>query len=279
MKRKLLTGAGVVLAILVVLAGGLWYWTGRPLYRPGMVRAGGALTPPPQDHDESFWEVEPGVKLHHFGDGAGSPVLVVHGGPGFPFRAPVAGLKPLADRHRFIYYDQRGCGRSSRPVDRFSSGTFYRNVQELDRKLGLGAHIADIERVRRILGELQLVLVGHSFSALLAALYAAEFPENVKGMLLSAPADLLKMPPGDGGLFERVRAKLPEGLRQEYAAYLERYFDFGGIFRHSDAELRARHAGTSRPRDNFCAGYDDFGRFFTTSRNARAAWLSARRPG
>ncbi|HWQ52988.1 MAG TPA: hypothetical protein VN442_04840 [Bryobacteraceae bacterium] len=57
MKWGLLTGAGVVLAILAVLAGALWYWLGRPSYRPGVVRAGGALTPPPQDHDESFREI------------------------------------------------------------------------------------------------------------------------------------------------------------------------------------------------------------------------------
>lgn len=242
MKRRLLAGAGVALAVAAVLAVALWYFVSRPLYRPGVLRAGPAITRPLQDHDESFWKMEAGVKLYHFGDGAGDRVLVLHGGPGFPFRTPLPGLRPLAGRYRFIYYDQRGCGRSTRPIDRFDSGNYYRNVRELDARLGLGTHIADLERVRKILGERRLTLVAHSFGALLAALYAAEFPENVRGMLLVAPANLLKMPPGDGGLYQQVRARLPEFLRRDYQRYLDSTFDFSGIFRHTEAELRARNA-------------------------------------
>jgi proline iminopeptidase len=243
MKKKLLVGLGVVVVALLVAAGALWFLMVQPLYRPGMLRAGPAITRPLQSHDESFWTMGDGVRLYHFGDGAGRNVLVVHGGPGFPFRTPVPGLRPLADRYRFIYYDQRGCGRSSRPIERFSGQNYFQNVKLLNGKLGLGAQVADIERIRRILGDQQLVIVGHSFGALLAALYAAEFPERVKGMVLVGPANLLKMPPDDGGLYERMRARMPAKLKPEYEAYLKRLLDFSGVFSKSDEDLRALNAG------------------------------------
>ena len=41
---------------------------------------------------------------------------------------------------------------------------------------------ATIERIRRILGRDRLTLVGHSFGAFLAAMYAAEFPDRVEAL-------------------------------------------------------------------------------------------------
>ena len=242
MKRKLLTAAVVAVLVVAAVLGVLWYVMQQALYQPGMVRSGPAVTRPIQTHEESFWTMGSGVKLYHFGDGAGRNVLVVHGGPGFPIRKPLAGLRPLADRYRFHYYDQRGCGRSSRPVDRFTSRNYYQNLQALDAALGLGAQVADIERIRRILGDQQVVLVGHSFGAFLAALYAAEFPEHVKGMVMVGPANLLKMPLEDGGLYERMRATMPAGLKQEYDGFLRRYLDFSGIFGRSEEDLRRLNA-------------------------------------
>jgi len=45
----------------------------------------------------------------------------------------------------------------------------YENMQTLCRKLGLAEQVADIERIRRILGREKLILMGHSFGADLAA--------------------------------------------------------------------------------------------------------------
>ena len=91
----------------------------------------------------------------------------------------------------------------------------------MDKTLGLGAQIADIERIRQIMGEDQLILVGHSFGGFLAALYAAEFPEHVKALILVAPAEMLVMPPDSGGLYEQVKPLLPD----EYASGLCRLFE------------------------------------------------------
>ena len=234
----------VLLAGFLVLAlfgvGGilLWYALSQPMYQPGMVRAMTSLAPPAQAAGEDMWAVEPGIRLYHFSQGAGRNVLVVHGGPGFPIHGPLPGFEPLASRYQFHFYDQRGCGRSTRPIDRFQSSNFYENVKTLDKALGLGAQVADIERIRRILGDDQLIIVGHSFGAFLATLYAAEFPERVKAMILVGPADLLLFPPSTD-FFAEIRALLPESRRAAYADFLKRYMEFGDIFTKSDEQLRA----------------------------------------
>lgn len=243
MKKVILIIAGIFVVLLV--GGGLYFWdmTQKPLYEPGMVRTeknlAAPLTPPAQTQNAETWLVEPGIKLHHFSDGNGEKVLVIHGGPGSPFVSPAAGLHELADQYEFNYYDQRGCGGSTRPIDRFESSNMYQNMLTLDKTLGLGAQIADIERIRQILGEDKIILVGHSFGGFLAALYAAEFPEHVKAMVLVAPAEMLVMPQEDGGLFETIKPYLSEAQKTEYESFMKRYLDFGTIFNYSDAELAA----------------------------------------
>jgi proline iminopeptidase len=249
MKRK--TVLVIIIAVIVVLAagaGGMWWMTQQPLYQPGMVSAGqnlrAPLTPPAQSVDPDFWQVEADIQLYHFAEGEGRNVLVIHGGPGMPFREPMAGLEPLTGQYRFHYYDQRGCGLSTRPIDRFESQNMYENMTVLDQTLGLGAQIADIERIRQILGEEKLILVGHSWGGFLASLYAAEFPEHVESLILVSPANTLVMPQpeADSDLFASVRAKLPENQLAEYDAFMKDYFDFNTLFSHSEAELVARDA-------------------------------------
>jgi len=143
----------------------------------------------------------------------------------------------LAKDHKVVCYDQRGCGRSTRPFDRFSSKNYYANMKALEQTLGIGAQIADIERIRRILGEEKLILVGHSFGGFLAAMYAAEFPERVEALVLVAPAGVLVLPDEKGGVFEQIREHLPSETKPEYDAFLKDYLDFGSVFSKSEAEL------------------------------------------
>jgi proline iminopeptidase len=235
----------VVLFLLALVVFGVWFWYSmkKPLYQPGMVREGkhlrAPLAPPEQTADGEFWQVEQDVQLYHFAAGEGRNVLVVHGGPGYPYTEPWPGLAPLTNDYRFHYYDQRGCGQSTRPIDRFASGNFYNNVKALDEALGIGAQLADIGRIRQILGEETLILVGHSFGGFLAALYAAEFPARVAALVLIAPADVLVMPQESGGLFEEVRRRLPQDMQDDYDAYLKDYMNFRGIFSKSDSDLAA----------------------------------------
>jgi proline iminopeptidase len=187
-----------VVGLLVVAGVFFWYQMQQPLYKPGLVREGknlrAPLTPPEQTGDEDFWQVEDDIQLYHFAAGEGRNVLIVHGGPGYPYRQPWTGLEPLSKNYQFHYYDQRGCGRSTRPIDTFASSNYFQNVQTLDKTLGLGAQVADIERIRQILGEEKLILIGHSWGAFLASLYVAEFPENVEAVIFVAPAPMLVFP-------------------------------------------------------------------------------------
>ncbi|MGD2142947.1 MAG: alpha/beta hydrolase [Anaerolineae bacterium] len=243
MKKMLIIIALVVLVLAAVVGGLFWYLTNQPLYKPGMVRAGknlrAPLAPPAQPDDEHRWKMEPDIELHHFSAGQGRDALIVHGGPGYPYTEPWPGLEPLTGDYAFHYYDQRGCGQSTHPIDTFSSKNTWDNMKTLEQTLGISAQLADIERIRRILGEEKLIVVGHSFGGFLASLYAVEFPEHVEGLVLIAPADVLVMPQKDGGLFEEVRERLPAAMQEEYEAYLKEYLSFKDIFSKSEADLIA----------------------------------------
>jgi proline iminopeptidase len=228
----------VVLAGLPVILGGC---AGRG-FLPGDVQAAarrGEITLEPAAALPSAWQVEPGVRLYRFTRGTGTPVLVLHGGPGIASDNPWPGLAPLEDRYAFQYYHQRGCGRSTRPVDRFESRNYPQNVRTLTAALGIAEQLADIERIRRALGVERLIIAGHSFGGFVAALYAAEFPDRVEKLVLVAPATMIRFPPPDGGLYENVRRLLPAESRSSYQEWLGRFFDFGSVFSRSEAELVA----------------------------------------
>lgn len=235
----------VVAGAAALAAGGFWWMSQQPLYQPGMVSAGkdlrSPLAPPAQSADPDFWQVERDIQLYHFSHGSGRNVLVVHGGPGLPFREPMLGLEPLAGQYRFHYYDQRGCGKSTRPIDHFESQNMGKNITDLNLALGLGAQIADIERIRQLLGDEKLIIVGHSWGGFLASLYAAEFPQRVEALILISPANSLIMPQPDkeSDLFASVRSRLPESQLAGYDAFMKDYFDFNKLFTRSNADLIA----------------------------------------
>src|SRR5437762_2857628 len=63
-------------------------------------------------------DVGDGVKLWYTikGHGDAPPIIVVHGGPGMDSGSLRGDLGPLEVKHRLLYYDQRGGGRSSLPA-------------------------------------------------------------------------------------------------------------------------------------------------------------------
>ena len=115
-----------------------------------------------------------GVRLFYKKIGDGKPVAVLlHGGPGSNMNAVWPDLEPLAETHTVVMYDQRGGGRSQIIVD--------------PAELTAGHHVRDLEAVRVNLGLPRFVLIGESWGAGLAILYAAAHPEQVERLILLGP--------------------------------------------------------------------------------------------
>lgn len=120
-----------------------------PMFEPGTVRAriaqqGERFDPPPQPGDGALWQVTPDISLHHTSTGSGDDVLLVHGGPGYPPRENWRATAILARSYRVHAYDQRGCGRSTRPFTAALEGSFYDKLRTVETRLGLAAQIADL---------------------------------------------------------------------------------------------------------------------------------------
>jgi proline iminopeptidase len=114
-------------------------------------------------------------------------------------------------------------------------------MQELEKTLGLGAQVADIERIRQILGDEKLILIGHSWGGFLASLYAAEFPERIEALVLVSPANILILPQpdADSDLFASVRSRLSVEQQTEFDTFMDGYMDFNAIFDKSEDDLIA----------------------------------------
>jgi proline iminopeptidase len=114
-----------------------------------------------------------GVTLFERRVGEGPPVVVLHGGPGAHHDYLLPGFDRLAVGRELIFYDQRGGGRS--PVGR-------------EVPVGWQQQVADLEALRAIWALPRLTLLGYSWGALLALLYAGRHPDRVERLALVSPA-------------------------------------------------------------------------------------------
>jgi proline iminopeptidase len=154
---------------------------------------------------EGTIEVEGGKVWYRVaGSGGGTPLLLLHGGPG----APGYYLNPLAavgaDRP-VIFYDQLGAGRSPAPADP-SLWTVDRFVREL-------------AQVRAALGLEEVHILGHSWGAMLAMDYMLTGPTGVKSLVLASPALNVSRWTADAkGLLQALPAETRAVIEQHEAA-------------------------------------------------------------
>ncbi len=238
MKKKIFLIIAAAVVFVAVVSAVFFYVMMKPAYSPGVLSSRDDVeqfTTPQAGAGGGFFKVDEDTKLYYFKEGEGKPVLVIHGGPGIPTLKPWKGLKDI-EGYQFVYYQQRGCGLSTRPFDRFESSNYYTNMTSLIGKLGMEQQLADIERIRKILGVEKLILIGHSYGGYLATLYASEFPENVEKMILVSPAGVLKLPADNKGM-NVIRDYLPADGKKEFDNWLEDYFDYGKIFEKDEKEL------------------------------------------
>jgi proline iminopeptidase len=113
-----------------------------------------------------------GVLIYYVALGTGSPLVVLHGGPGASHDYFLPYLLPLARTHRLIFIDERGSGRSQR-------------LQEASLYTVEG-DVEDIEAVRVALHLGKISLLGHSCGGVLAQAYALKYQQNLSHLILNS---------------------------------------------------------------------------------------------
>ena len=155
------------------------------------------------------------------GNPTGKPAIFLHGGPG-------GGASPVhrqlfdPERYRVLIFDQRGCGRSTPHASLLANTTWHL--------------VADIERLRALMGVERWLVFGGSWGSTLALAYAQTHPERaselvLRGIFALRRAELLwYYQEGASWLFpdkwERFLAPIPDEERHDLiAAYRRRLTD------------------------------------------------------
>lgn len=112
-------------------------------------------------------------------EGQGTPLVLIHGGPGGTHHCFHPWLSAASQNFRVIYYDQRGCGLSD-----FKPGEGYSFEQTVD----------DLEKLRQSLNIDKWIVLGHSYGGAIAQFYNIKYPEAVLGMVLVGAVPMLNKP-------------------------------------------------------------------------------------
>jgi proline-specific peptidase len=136
--------------------------TGRRYCRAGAASRGGYLAVP----GGRIW-------YRKTGTGTGTPVILVHGGPGYS-SFYLKSLEALGDDRPVIRYDQLGGGKSG-PLTDTTQMTIAHFVEELDS-------------LRSALGYDRVHILGHSWGTILGFEYYRAHPEHVASLTLGSAA-------------------------------------------------------------------------------------------
>src|SRR5262245_20385039 len=151
-------------------------WT-RPLLAVSLVVMPLAMTvaapPPAPEKGGKTFETD-GLTIYYeeIGGGAGLPLVVANGSPGFDhtYLHCSDAWDRLATKRKVVFYDQRGNGRSS-------------ELKPGDSCL-LADQIADLDALRAQLGLEKMELLGHSWGGYLVMAYAARHPERIENLMI-----------------------------------------------------------------------------------------------
>lgn len=110
------------------------------------------------------------TKLHIVEMGSGTPLIILHGGPGLDHHEFADYLDKLATDYRLIFVDQRGQGKSELPdPSTWTLKQMAHDVTELAEKLQLQEYF----------------VLGHSYGAFVALQQAVDFPGKAKKTIIS----------------------------------------------------------------------------------------------
>lgn len=198
-----------------------------------------------QAHD-GYLDAGAGVKLfYHIVGTAPDTLIVIHGGPGFTMNYFAKDLEPLAARHTLLFYDQRGAGKSTLVAD----------------SVGLAADrfVEDLDAVRGHFHIQKAALLGHSWGAIIAAGYAARYPERVSRLLIVGGVPLTRQ--GMAEALQTLAAHRDSAsvadLKKWYEARVKDPGDTGACrayYRIWFAPFFADPSALDRSKGDFCAG-------------------------
>ena len=106
------------------------------------------------------------------GQGDKTPILLLHGGPGYPSQYLNA-LNVLGKERKVITFDQLGCGRSDRIKD--------------TTVMTIKAYVAQVGKLLDTLEVRDVNLYGHSWGTILALEYYLKHPEGIKSLVMASP--------------------------------------------------------------------------------------------
>ena len=113
-----------------------------------------------------------GVLIYYAEFGHGSPLVVLHGGPGASHDYLLPWLLPLARSNQLLFIDERGSGRSERVQD-----VHQYTVENM---------VEDLEAVRAALGFDKISLLGHSYGGVLAQAYALKYQQHLSHLVVAS---------------------------------------------------------------------------------------------
>lgn len=147
----------------------------------------GNLVPKTADEDASVPSITVNQSVLHseaFGNPDSTLIICIHGGPGGDYRY-ILNCKDLADNgYRVVFYDQRGSGLSQR----FSASSYGSNVDIAMNIMYDELHEVISHYRRR--PDQKVILLGHSWGAMLATAYAGKHPNEIQGLILCEPGGL-----------------------------------------------------------------------------------------
>jgi haloalkane dehalogenase len=112
-----------------------------------------------------------GLKYHYLDEGAGPPVVMVHGNPSWSFYYRNL-VKTLSASHRCIVPDHIGCGLSDKPGDDRYDYT-------------LANRVADLERLLDSLAlQEKITLVVHDWGGMIGMSWAARHPDRIARLVI-----------------------------------------------------------------------------------------------
>jgi proline iminopeptidase len=178
------------------------------------------LYPALEPYSSDWLDVGDGHRIYYerCGTPGGKPAVFLHGGPGGGCSSEHRRLFDPA-RYDVLLFDQRGCGRSTPHADLQANTTWHL--------------VADLERLRQLMGVPRWLVFGGSWGSTLALAYAQSHPEQVSELVLRGIYTLTAAELrwyyqfGVSEMFpdqwERFQAPIPEAERHDMmAAYRRR---------------------------------------------------------